>query len=191
MKQTVQSCSKCGHNDSAVKNGRTNQGKQRYKCKQCGSRFLNNYTYKSYLPSVNANITGLKKEGMGIRSISRYLGISHTTVIDRIKAIASRTKKPVLHSGRVYELDEMCTWIGDKESRYWLAYAIDRKTKTVVDFKVGKRTNKTLRHVVDTLVLSNPKKIFTDRLKNYKYLIPKELHSTKLRGTNGIEANNL
>ncbi|PZU82971.1 MAG: hypothetical protein DI529_13400 [Chryseobacterium sp.] len=33
--------------------------------------------------------------------------------------------------------------------------------------------------------------MFTDGLKNYKYLIPKAIHMTKKYGTNGIERKNL
>lgn len=66
-----------------------------------------------------------------------------------------------------------------------------KDSKNIVSFNVGKRTNKTLSHVLDTLKLSNPKKIFTDRLKNYRYLIDRKLHSVKRFGTNHIERKNL
>ncbi|SNR98184.1 IS1 family transposase, partial [Flavobacterium sp. ov086] len=70
-------------------------------------------------------------------------------------------------------------------------YALDKNSKTVVSFNVGKRTNKTLSRVLDTLKLSEAKKIFTDRLKNYRYLIDEKLHSVKRFGTNHIERKNL
>lgn len=37
---------------------------------------------------------------------------------------------------------------------------------------------KTLSKVITSLELSEAKKIITDKLKNYKYLIKKEIHST-------------
>ncbi|WP_324292109.1 IS1 family transposase [Chryseobacterium sp. C-71] len=58
-------------------------------------------------------------------------------------------------------------------------------------FYIGKRTNKTLSTVVNTLLNSNPEMIYTDRLINYHYLIPKEIHQTKRFGTNSIERKNL
>ena len=52
---------------------------------------------------------------------------------------------------------------------------------------VGPRTNKTLNRVLISLQLAEAKKINTDKLKQYPYLIPKQMHSTKVRGTNSIE----
>lgn len=60
-----------------------------------------------------------------------------------------------------------------------------------MSFNVGKRTNKTLSRVLDTLKLSEARKIFTDRLKNYWYLIDEKLHSVKRFSTNHIERKNL
>ncbi|WP_238539467.1 hypothetical protein [Flavobacterium sp. CF136] len=65
----------------------------------------------------------------------------------------------------------MCTYIRNKRNFIWLVYALKKNSQKVVSFNVGKRTNKTLSCVLDTLKLSEPKKIFTDRLKNYRYLI--------------------
>jgi len=64
-------------------------------------------------------------------------------------------------------------------------------TEISVSFSVGKRTNKTLNRVLETLKLSEAKKIFTDRLKNYRYLLDQEMHSVKRFGTNHIERKNL
>jgi len=93
--------------------------------------------------------------------------------------------------GKTYELDELCSCIGDKDNRIWIVYSIGKYTKDVIDFNVGKRTNKTLRQVVNTLLLSDAKKIFTDGLRNYKFLIPKNQHKTTQYGTNHIERMNV
>ncbi|WP_245569881.1 IS1 family transposase [Flavobacterium soli] len=85
----------------------------------------------------------------------------------------------------------MCTYIRNKRNFIWLVYALEKDSKTVVSFNVGKRTNKTLSRVLETLKLSEAKKIFTDRLKNYRYLIEEQLHAVKRFGTNHIERNNL
>lgn len=41
--------------------------------------------------------------------------------------------------------------------------------------------------VLKTLQFAKAKKIFIDRLKNYKYLIDKKIHGTAQYGTNHIE----
>ena len=89
----------------------------------------------------------------------------------RIVAIARNSTKPIISKGKTYEVDELCTFIGQKRNLIWLVYALEKNSKRVVSFNIGKRTNKTLSGVIDTLKLSDAKKIFTDRLKNYKYLI--------------------
>jgi len=93
--------------------------------------------------------------------------------------------------GKVYEMDELCTYIRNKNNRIWIAYSIRKDTREVVDFKVGKRTNKTLRSVVNTLLLSEAKRIYTDKLKQYRSLIPSKIHKTTQYGTNHIERMNV
>jgi insertion element IS1 protein InsB len=78
-----------------------------------------------------------------------------------------------------------------KENKIWVVYALCRETGKVVSFNVGKRTNKTLKRVIQTVENADPKQIITDKLKNYRYLIDRNLHSTKYRGINHIERMNL
>lgn len=90
-----------------------------------------------------------------------------------------------------YEVNELCTYIRHKKNYIWLVYSLEKNYKTVVSFNAGKQTNKALNRVLETLKLSDAKKIFTDRLKNYRYLIDEKLHSIKRFGTNHIERKNL
>lgn len=173
------------------KNGKTLKGVQRHLCKQCGSTKQEAYSNRACLTETNTNIVLLLKEGVGIRSISRILNISPTTVLKRIISISRQTIQPPVLLGREYEVDELITYIGKKENRYCLTYALDRTTKDVVSFSVGRRTKKTLGMVVNTLLLSEAKEIRTDRLSLYLGLIPKEIHHVKQRGINSIERKNL
>jgi len=166
-------------------------GIQRYKCSSCGKRFQDHYVYKAHLPQTNAQISVLLKEGCGIRSIARILGISPTTVQSRILSIASTLLKPVIPLGKEYELDELCTYIGKKSRHIWVAYALRTDTKEVVDFAVGRRTNKTLKRVTNTLLGAEAVKINTDKLRNYRSLVPRHIHKLKQYGTNHIERMNL
>jgi insertion element IS1 protein InsB len=124
-------------------------------------------------------------------NISRILKIGVNTVLRRIKAIASRITKPLISFGKEYEMDELCTYVKSKSRKCWIAYAIRKDTKEVVDFSIGNRTNKTIKRVIDTLLFSNAVKVFTDKLPNYRSLLPNNIHSTKYRGTNHIERKNL
>ncbi len=191
MEYLEHSCIKSGDNKSIVRNGKTTDGRQRYKCKLCSKRFLKNYSYKAYSFSINSELVNLLKEGVGIRSMSRLLNISPTTVLSRILKLSKKVKKPMIPKGKIYEMDELCTYIRHKGNRIWIAYIIRKDTREVIDFKVGKRTNKTLRHVVNTLLLSDAKRIYTDKLKQYKSLIPSKIHKTTQYGTNHKERMNV
>lgn len=192
MTSSATSCYKCvGEIKRMIKYGKTKSGNQRYICKMCKKTRVENYTYQAYNADINPNIILLTKEGLGIRSTARVLKISTTTLLKRIVAIAKNIAQPMISIGKNYEVDEMRTYIRHKRNFVWLVYALEKDSQRVVSFNVGKRTNKTLSRVVDSLKLSEAKKIFTDRLINYKYLIGEKLHCVKRFGTNHIERKNL
>ncbi|MFA7448889.1 MAG: IS1 family transposase [Weeksellaceae bacterium] len=134
-----------------VKNGFTKNRKQQYHCKPCNKRFIDYYTYNAYQPNLNYQIVLLTKEGLGIRSTARVLQISATTLLKRILSIAKDVPRPAISKGKVYEVDELRTYIGNKSRLVWVAYALERETRKVVRFYVGARTNKTLRIVLTSL----------------------------------------
>ncbi|SDE78041.1 IS1 family transposase [Epilithonimonas hungarica] len=174
-----------------IKNGHTKTGKQQYFCKSCDQRFLDYYSYSAYRKETNFQIVQLIKEGLGIRSVARVLNISATTVLKRIQNIAENIRIPVLLFGKTYELDEMRFFIKKKSNPMWLTYAIDKTTKKFVAFYIGRRNNRTLNAVIKTLLNAKTENIYTDKLRNYQYLIPEDIHITQRYGTNGIERKNL
>jgi IS1 family transposase len=165
--------------------------KQRYFCKRCKIIKVEFYTYKAYKQEINQNIAALTKEGVGILGTARLLAISPTTLLKRIKEIASNITQPAISKNKSYEIDEMRTFIGNKNRLIWIVYALEKESRKIVSFNVGARTNKTLSKVIETVTLSNPKKIYTDKLINYKSLIKKEIHNFRNRSTNHIERMNL
>ena len=123
------------------------------------------------------------------RTDPRLLHISTTTVMSRILEISNNIATPQIVAGGVYEVDEIKTFVGRKKDHVWIAYALNRKDKSVAGFSVGPRTNETLRRVLDKI--SNAKRIYTDKLRQYKALIPRGIHKDTNRGTNHIERHNL
>jgi len=182
-------CKKC--NETCIKKGFQKSGVQKFLCKTCLTWQQEKYRYHAYDEFTNHKIVILLKESCGTRSISRILGISPTTVTRRILLIASTIRIPPISIGKSYEVDEMMTFIGCKERKFCITYAIDRITKDVVSYSVGRRNKATLRMVINTLLLSNATEIRTDKFALYPPLIPRHIHSTKRRGTNYIERKNL
>lgn len=174
-----------------IKNGFTKNRKQQYYCKSCNTRSIDYYTNKACCKNINSSIIQLIKEGIGIRSTARILSISNTTVLKRIISIAKSIKAPPISSGQIYEVDEMRSFISNKSRPIWIVYAFQRKTKKVVSFAIGKRTLRTLGMVINTLLHSKAKRIYTDGLRHYKSLVEKTIHCVKRFGTNQIERNNL
>lgn len=182
-------CPNC--NGYAIKNGKQKEN-QRYKCKVCQKSFQLQYHYKAYEPQVDSLIKTLLKEGCGVRSISRILGISPKTVLTRTLKISKCIKSPyVAKHGCIYEVDELWSFIGQKTNTIWVTYAIERETKRVIDFFVGNKTKATIKPLIDKLLSLCPKRIYTDKLNIYLSLIPKEIHGRFQYCTNCIERKNL
>ncbi|WP_309640937.1 IS1 family transposase [Flavobacterium sp.] len=182
-------CPKCS--GTSVKNGFQSKV-QRYKCKLCQNKFQTTYKYQAYIHTTNASIITLLKESCGIRSIGRILNISKNTVLTRIISIGKKLKpKPLLQNGCSYEMDEIWTFIGNKTNVAWITYAIERKSRAIVGFVLGAKTKENIQPLVNQLILSAPKHIYTDRLNIYPALIPNTIHKRFQYCTNIIERNNL
>ena len=150
-----------------MKNGFSKAKKQHYKCKRCNKTIVDNYTYNACFSSINKHIVLLITEGVGIRSISRILHISATTLLKRILAISKGICLPQMKQDSTYEIDELCTFVKCKTKRVWIVYAFERETRNIVSFNVGARTNLTLKKVVDKVIQANVRFVYTDKLKSY------------------------
>ncbi len=137
MEKSSASCSKVSDglfciyckSKAIIKNGFTKNKKQQYYCKSCCKRFIDYYCYNAYKTTINSKIVKLTKEGLGIRSTARVLRISTTTLLKRIIAIANSIKSPPIYKGKIYEVDEMRTYLKRKDKPIWLVYALERKAK--------------------------------------------------------------
>jgi len=106
-------CPKCGSSD-CVKDGIVKE-KQRYKCKSCGYRHT--VSYRGISRSIKRQALQLYLEGLGFRSIGRFLKCSHVAVYNWIKAYGESIES--IRSTAcvdVIEMDEMHTYIGDKKT---------------------------------------------------------------------------
>jgi transposase-like protein len=171
----------CCNSNFYVKHGKTSRGEQRYKCKVCCRTFIEHYIRKAYI-TPDTSITSLLTEGCGIRSISRLLKISGTTVLKRILVIAKNIHKPFIPINKSYEVDEVCTFYKTKSRLLWIAYALQKETRQVADFAIGSRTKSTLQKVINTLCLSRASKIYTDKLPLYSFIVPSNIHCTDQYG---------
>ncbi len=93
-------CPDCGSED-VVKNGKSNEGKQRYLCRHQNCRrrsFIRDYSYQGYLPSIKQQIVDMAVNGSGICDTARVLKISPTTVplgIKKTSTVAAGEQKAI------------------------------------------------------------------------------------------------
>ena len=109
----MKNCPSC-KKQNICKNGIVKQ-KQRYLCKECKYCFTVETIGKSEKLKRDALILYL--EGLGFRSIGRFLKVSHVAVFNWIKKFG--TKLDGLRSANeieVIEIDEMHTYIGSKKT---------------------------------------------------------------------------
>jgi insertion element IS1 protein InsB len=175
----------------AIKYGFSKCGKQRFQCKSCRKTFIGSYTRNTIGQHTSDQIKMLLKEGCGIRSIGRLLGISATSVLRKIAIISASVGEPLIKENQVFEMDELYSFVGSKAKKIWIIYAINRSTGEVAGFSVGCRSISVLSLVTFPLIQSCPIVIHTDKLVQYKSIIPQNLHSTKNNSTNHIERKNL
>ena len=108
-------CPKC-KSSNHKKNGIVGE-RQRYKCHDC------NYNYSVEIKStaistfVKRQALQLYLEGLGFRSIGRFLGVSHVSVQKWIKKFGQELEDLKSENEiSVVELDEMHTYIGNKKN---------------------------------------------------------------------------
>ena len=95
-----------------IKCGFSPKGKQLYKDKETGKRFIVDKEHRGFSNEVREQALQLHLEGMGLRSIARFLSCSHASVINWIRTAASKLKPlstTLLDESKegIVELDEM------------------------------------------------------------------------------------
>jgi len=105
-------CKSSNHN----KNGKVD-GRQRYKCNACGYNYSVEIKSTASSISVKRQALQLYLEGLGFRSIGRFLGVSHVSVQKWIKKFGQELEDLKSENEiSIVELDEMHTYIGNKKN---------------------------------------------------------------------------
>ena len=78
------SCPNCKSSD-LQKNGHSENGTQRWRCKDCLKSFQLSYRYKARSPGIKDKIDAMTLNSSGVRDTARVLGINRNTVIAHLK----------------------------------------------------------------------------------------------------------
>lgn len=178
---------------TCVKRGKR-AGVQKYSCKSCGKYQQKEYKYHLVSRAEDILIKQLIADRVSFKGAARIIGCSVSTVQRRVLKLANTVRSPWRSEfNEEYEIDEISAHINRRNDNdpIWLTYAINRRTKEIVSFAVGRRDKETMMNVIVPVLEMFPSKIHTDRYPVYKSMIPKDLWSTKKTNTNQIERMNL
>ncbi|MDY6974162.1 MAG: IS1 family transposase [Thermodesulfobacteriota bacterium] len=179
-------CPECG-SEKCVKDGVV-KGRQRYRCKFCNFRHTVQHRGKS--PDVKRQALELYLEGLGFRSIGRFLKCSHVAVYNWIESFGETVKELRSDSTlQVVEMDEMHTYVSFKKNYCWIWIAVDRYGKRFVNCVLGRDTA-TGKQLWDPLKDKEIQQVITDLWKPYEHFVPRDRHIQSKAGTHTVEGYN-
>ncbi len=165
------------------KNGHIHNGKQNYRCTTCGRQFVANPQKKSIPAHDREIIHRLLSERISLRGICRAMHVSLTWLLNFFIQVTDDTPEdlgvtPPPKGKLTLELDEMWSFVGDKKTKQWIWLAIDRQTKKIVGWHVGKRGEDDARQLWASLpaVYRQCAVCYTDFWDAYAKVIPSCRH---------------
>ena len=106
-------CTKC-NSERVVRNGHRVDGKQSYKCKDCGYRFA---TQRITTEATKLRAVTLYCAGLSLRTIGVLLGYANTMILIWVREFAkAHYNKPKPKGEIIVELDEMWHFIQSKKT---------------------------------------------------------------------------
>ena len=146
----VHCCPNC-HSTNILKNDHTCYGAQRCLCHDCGKTRVISRRYRPPL-ARQAMIERALRERLSLCGICRVFRVSMDYLLGRIRSLVARLpdlKQTLMPSqpDDVLELDEMHSFVGRKRQKRWLWIALCRRTRQVVAFTIGDRSEKSCRRL--------------------------------------------
>jgi len=94
------------------------KGRQRYQCKDCGCNYTVELKSTAKPKYLKRQALHLYLEGLGFRSIGRFLGVSNVSVLNWIRSFGKEVEKLNSESQEieVVEVDEMHSYIAQKKT---------------------------------------------------------------------------
>jgi len=180
--------------------GKHRNGLQRFRCNQCHKTYTEDHQRpldEMRLPFDKAcSILQLLLEGMSVRSVERITGVHRDTILKLLVLVGERCQR--LMDEKLVDLDvsdvqcdEIWGFVGKKEG-HKTAYeeqsqeigdcycfiAIERNTKMVLTYHLGKRSVASTQHFVHKLAYATsntPYQLTTDGFRPYTKAIRKQM----------------
>src|SRR5262245_45521370 len=114
----MSTCPHCQRTDPQVKVGTNRSGSQRYLCQVCQRKYTPEPQEQGHAQTIRQQAVENYVDGMNFRRIVRQLKVSHTSVMNWVKAHTDSLPDAVplpVQKQVVNELDGLFTFIGDKK----------------------------------------------------------------------------
>lgn len=189
----VEKCPNCS-SENIVKNGFTKGANQRVLCNDClKSRVL----YRKGSQAID--LEALRRcflERMSLCGVCRVFLLSYYQVYQQLNLsclLLPFFKTQVMahtHLDDVLEFDELCGYCQKKKHKQWLWAALSRKTRQIVAYVIGDRSEKTFRRLIRKIPNGYLKcQSFSDYWKSYAILKAKRNHQQV--GKNSGQTNHI
>ena len=174
-----------------VRNGRKGNGKQNLLCKQCRKQFQAFYTYRACSENCSGQVIAMLLRGSGVRDTALLLGISIKTVLRTIVNQGAAVEiKPLGKQYRCIQIDELWSYVGRKEKKVWILYALCADSGEILAFTMGKRRSHTVRQLMLKLKHLDIELFCTDNWEAFSEVLPKAKHMIGKQFTKKIEGTN-
>ena len=177
---TKYSCRSCG-SEAIIRNGHNKCGSPQYKCKACGACRVLTPKVK-YTPEQKTTILKAYRERISLRGLQRVFGVWRSTVLRWLKVwVESLPTLPEtllpMQATDVLELDELVSFVAEKFFKRWLWLAMCRRTRQIVAYAIGDRSESTAQKLWQSLPKSYQTcPMYTDEYDVYPRIIPTEQH---------------
>jgi insertion element IS1 protein InsB len=202
---TREVCPQCG-STWYKKNGHTHTGKQNHRCKMCGRAFVRSPENFLITEEQRTLIERLLLERISLRGICRAVGVGLRWLLqfmverfqaapDHLHVKLSANSPTVIVQRLEAELDELWSFVGNKENRQWVWIAMDARTRQVIAFHVGDRSSQSAQALWAKIpaMYQECAVFYTDQYAVYTNIIPSAQHhaiSKLARKTNHVERFN-
>ena len=174
-----------------VKNGLKKTGKQNLLCKDCGKQFQPEYRYLGADQRNKKLIIKMLLRGSGVRDCAIVAGVS-TGVVLRIILIegAKAEIRPKYRSYHKVQIDEQWSYVGKKQKKVWMIYAICAESSEILAASWGRRNKTNVKRLLSKLGKLQINFFCTDEWVSFTEVLPAQKHIIGKAHTKKIEGLN-
>ena len=199
-------CPSC-NSTKIKKNGHIHNGKQNHYCQECERQFVQNPRQKvisdeqkeqirklrpkriplrGILMEERASLSAFRVMGVSLRWLLGFIVSEYETLPDDLNFHAAKQTDELIICTLESEVDEMFSFVGNKQNKQWIWIAYDVLSKQIIAFHVGDRSRKSAKELFKSIPSKYRQNatFYTDSWQAYKGVIPEKQHRQKAKPQN-------